>query len=447
MSRLAVGYLVFVVGLLVLVVGSHLISDEHIADQLIEARDAGEFSRDNWVLTRPGNLEDKFADCFGTSQGLGYDGLFDSALRSPNLGPCPDANEKLDLYQATGDLSSSWDYFRYWHGYTTISRPSIAALGVKGTRYLLTLLIGATLIGGAAMAVRRTRNLAALALFAPLAATTDLLWMASSIPTAIGVIAALCGPLLVFAAPPPHDEADALRDLALMKRLFVAGGIVAFFDLLSVGPISWAFTVAAVVVSLPTVDITNRRAVALTVSAAGSWILGYGATWASKWFFTSFVVGVEDTWESVRSGVGFRLGGEHQLVESGFAVSSRENLDYWLQQPYAKVTLALTVGIVAGRAFVYREQASQWLKQFALLGAPALLIVVWYEVLRNHSQIHHWLTYRFWAVFAGILIYAALRSGHDLTLAPHVEQAPTDSAGDAAPAARHSRDSLAEDAT
>lgn len=410
-SRYLLIYLGFVLLLFALLVGSLLISDERIADQLVSARQDGEFSAQNWTSKRPAHLEDKFADCFGSSQGLGNDSALSSALRSPNLGSCPSANLMLDEYEATGELTQAWEYFRYWHGYAIVTRPLLAVLGMAFTRHVLTLSIAASAAAVAFLTVRRTRDISSGFLVVPLVVTTDLLWMASSIPTAVGVVASLIGPIVVLSGPRLSELPDAATDDRVMQRVFLAGGLVAYADLLSVGPIGWALTVFAITLMLPRRDLLDRRSVKLTVAGAGAWMGGYGATWAAKWVLTSFDLGTRAVWDDVTNEVAFRLDGEHELVEPGFLATSRKTFDYWLDQPFAGHVLFLTAAVFAGSLYVARTEWRTWARRFAVLASPALLIVLWYEVVRNHSQIHHWLTYRYWAVFMGIIIVASLRAG------------------------------------
>jgi len=400
----------FVFALLVLLVGSHLVSDERIADQLVEAQQDGDFSEQNWILTRPANLQDKYADCFGATLGLGEDGVVTSALRSPTLGPCTDANPRLDSYAATGDLTSSFDYYRYWHGYTVVTRPALAAFGLAGTRYLLTFLIGAVTLAIAYLATKRIGNLAAGLVVLPLAASTDLLWMASSIPTAVGVICALLGPVLIMTGPKLSELPNPDNDARVMGRVMMAAGLVSFADLLSVTAIGWSLTVLAVVIMLPQQDVANRRSLKLTAAASLAWIVGYLATWAAKWLFVAFDLGFSTVWENVRLRVGFRIDGEHVLVSGGPFRTSQVNFQYWLEQPFANQMLFMAAIVLASSVYVQRQNLRIWGRHFALLSAPALLVLVWYEVVRNHNQIHHWLAYRFWAVLVGIVMFASVQA-------------------------------------
>jgi|GEM_PF-1218882 len=393
--RLALVFATLIASLFV----AHAIPDDRVADQLLDARESGEFSANNWTSNRPYDLQDKFADCLGLGMGLGEPGLFRSVALSDTIGKCSDANPALDTYAATGDLTSNWTYINYWHGYAVVTRPLVASIGVSATRALVTIAIAGAAAVLAIGAARRSRTPLAAVLVLPIVATTNLLWMAAALPTAIGAIAALAGPAIILFRTPsaslqPSDE------VALLARVVLAGGLVAFFDLLSVGPVSWSFSVAAVGI------VCARR----MLLATGAWVLGYGGVWAFKWLLAASVLGVGPVWTRISDRVRFRLDGDNELVTDQLLASSRRTFDYWLEQPLAEETLVFLCLLVAGSAWINRGNLRLWLRRFGLLAAPALIVPLWCEVVRNHTQIHDWLTYRFWAAAAGIIAMAALVS-------------------------------------
>jgi hypothetical protein len=112
--------------------------------------------------------------------------------------------------------------------------------------------------------------------------------------------------------------------------------------------------------------------------------------------------------------VTFRLDGESEYREqvTGFLGTTRYNISAsrygWLSEPLAIPVLILLVIAVAYFVFSQFIQGKHshprrdWDR--AILVAPVLIIVIWFELLRNHSQIHYWFTYR--SVAAGIGVIA-----------------------------------------
>ena len=81
--------------------------------------------------------------------------------------------------------------------------------------------------------------------------------------------------------------------------------------------------------------------------------------------------------------------------------------DYWW-------TVALLVPLLI--VIAPRPDFRRW----ALLALPALIPFVWFEVLRNHTQIHAWFAYRPVATSIGIVLAAwALAERRAVTVPAH----------------------------
>jgi hypothetical protein len=75
----------------------------------------------------------------------------------------------------------------------------------------------------------------------------------------------------------------------------------------------------------------------------------------------------------------------------------------------------MLIGLVIAAAYfifsrVMQREHSQTRRGWdrAIIVAPVLIIVIWYELLRNHSQIHYWFTYRSVAVGIGVIAVGLL---------------------------------------
>jgi hypothetical protein len=82
-----------------------------------------------------------------------------------------------------------------------------------------------------------------------------------------------------------------------------------------------------------------------------------------------------------------------------------KNFGYPMLKPSFAVFVVITAVFAAALpALDYRAKPRPYL--LALL-APALISVLWFEILRNHSQHHHWFTYRS-ASFSLVCLAAAV---------------------------------------
>jgi hypothetical protein len=88
----------------------------------------------------------------------------------------------------------------------------------------------------------------------------------------------------------------------------------------------------------------------------------------------------------------------------------------WLDHP---LTPPVLVAIVAGVAVTWRrgDHRATWPTRL-IIAAPALIPLIWFEVLRNHSLVHPLFVYRSLAVSAGIVALALLVGSASLRAVP-----------------------------
>ena len=175
------------------------------------------------------------------------------------------------------------------------------------------------------------------------------------------------------------------------------------------------------------------------------WVFGYGWMWLSKWVLAGLVVGFGTVRDNISSQVQLRVDGEQIAVEQRWFASIQRNVETWWAMPLSKfvlVALVLTCGVVLWRRLTGSGVSvvdMRWPDR-ALLAAPAALPLVWYEMLRNHSQVHYWFTYRSVAIALGILAAAVVaRIGPTSPVAPaHQRSATHPRTGDAGDRSDHS---------
>ena len=185
-----------------------------------------------------------------------------------------------------------------------------------------------------------------------------------------------------------------------------------FVDLLTVPGTSWALTVFAVALRAWSTwaagpGTTRPARPVLLAAGAGAvvWGAGYGVSWALRWVYATAYVGVRGVVDDVLTTARFRIDGDTTFTGKPVELSTvplgslGKNLGYW----------AMTVGLWAAVVIVVALAVAVWRRRatvvagvtarggwpaVAALAAPALLVVVWYEFLRNHSQIHAFFTHR-----------------------------------------------------
>ncbi len=356
---------------------------------------------------------DVFSDCIALTMGLGDTdgGLASIWLRSPTLGSCNGAIESIRLYESGQGLSGGYEYFRYWHGYTVVSRPLVATIGVTGTRIVLFWAFVGVLAGFARRLWRFHGPVAPVALLAPFLLTSDTVELARSLPHGVPALVAVGGAWAVHraAAGPSPDAVDlpsrGSNDLGLATIAFVAGSCYVFVDVLTTPPGVWALVICVAMLGsarrFAGVRLAGRGAL-----AGAAWISGWAWTWLSKWAIAAAVLGTDRVRDSIGEAIDDRIAGERDYIDLAPFNAIEMNVETWFDHP---LTPAVLVAIAVGTLLTWRSAAhrSVWRSRL-ILALPALLPLLWFEVLRNHSLVHVLFVYRSLGVSAGIVAVALL---------------------------------------
>jgi hypothetical protein len=398
---LAALQVLFLVGL----VAAQAVPDRPIVDHLLVAVDDGLYGP-NLRPNNMGGLSEAFTECVAVGTGLGRPdmGVWERAMRVPRIGSCSDGPGQLRQLAAGEDASGVTEYFRYWSGYTVITRPVLAMWGIGTSR----MLSGALMIGSGVWAMvalaRRTSTAYASVLVAPLLLSTHMLAMPST--SLLGALALAAAFLSVALT-----AIGAGRGLVgAMCGAVVGAAVFNYVDLLSTPAMPWMLsTVAAAAVILArTGDARRAGRTALTVGI--TWPIAFGLTWLTRWALAVVALGWSHAKAVIGDKIAYRLDGATGSVESGFGAATRVNVRYWWNTiPTSRLVLAVViVATVFLLVSAYRRRGRRPLAWFAVLAAPAAIVPIWYEVLSNHSVIHAAKTYVNVPAALGVIAAAAV---------------------------------------
>lgn len=123
----------------------------------------------------------------------------------------------------------------------------------------------------------------------------------------------------------------------------------------------------------------------LVLTATCLWLIGYAATWATKWLLAAFFV--DGVFDHVLKAATFRLGGTYGLIESTLAGS----FIHVLRETQASAIFAVVCLIASFVPLVrfVKTLDRRWsnLSSFVIIfGLP----FIWFAGLRNLTIIHAW---------------------------------------------------------
>ncbi len=367
---------------------------------------------------RMGTQSDSYTECVVVGTGLGRPGLspLERAGIMPRLASCNNGGPTQLLELDGGQKISTGPYFRYWAGYTVLTRPVLALTTMAGLR----IVVGGLLLSAFAalfVAVGTTSGrLAAAALVAPVVLGSNLMSTpVSSFSQALSIAAYVGGAAGIAVA--------ARRSLRWgLAATAVAAAVFCYVDLLTTPPAAWALSVAVLtaVVWGRTRDLRSTLRGFLLSGLV--WPVSFTITWVSRWVIAVPFVGAHEVVTGVANQVLFRTEGQYAGVSDALWAPVAKNWDYWMGNvPTARAVLigVLIVAVVGALASLRRGWRA--LVAGGIVAAAALVVPFWYETLRNHSQIHAFFTYRSITIALGVIGFAWLATArgprHDTMVA------------------------------
>lgn len=181
----------------------------------------------------------------------------------------------------------------------------------------------------------------------------------------------------------------------LLFFFLVLGIMTSFFDFLTYPLVSFGIPVCLYFCIER--DGTFWRSLKTFVSFGIAWGLGYAGMWAGKWVAASVLTGREALKEGVAS-VLFRSGAS--LAEGEYIPLSNtilRNVGEWVRNP---CFILFWLFCVTALLLLMRKNRFEALGEHLIFLLIACLPFAWYIVVRNHSYIHYFFTYKEMVIFA-----------------------------------------------
>lgn len=277
------------------------------------------------------------------------------------------------------------DYARYWHGYLLFLKPLLLFFSLSDIR-MMNAALQLILAAGVLLLAFRKRGLRlalpmGLALLVLNPVSTALSMQFSSI-----YYLTLLGLLIMLLA----ESWD--RSWGYLVFLFLGIG-TAFFDFLTY-PACAVGTCLALQALMSRADGKTR--LLKTVGSGAAWAFGYGGMWSGKWLAASLITGNSVMRDAVEQAQ-YRSGGEVTAAEGGvsatFGAVLGRNLGV-LANPAAAILVLALLGLLVWLLATKRCRFALERANLPSLAIAFAVPFVWYFLLRNHSLVHCWMTYR-----------------------------------------------------
>lgn len=341
-------------------------------------------------------------------------GSLKDAMRNPRI----TAKGKSPYGTLTGSLEgehiSTTTYARYWHGYLIFLRPLLSVFSYSQIRVINAMVQGALLV---LLIIKLYRKklvfcivpfLSAYILINPLTIASSLQY---STVWYLVLSSMLC--YLTFQ--------DKIIEKELHYLFFtVIGMLTSFFDLLTY-PIATLGMV--LILMLVSENLDWKEAIKRVLVCGGAWTAGYGIMWASKWILASIILNenvIANANEAIQSRSSNILsnGREFSRIDALKSVANRfkSSVTTWaIVINLFLPTIIFLIYRVKNRNLINNKLEIKKNKKVKteknklilinivmnnlLVLSTALIPIVWYFVLANHSYIHNFFSFRTAVVF------------------------------------------------
>lgn len=354
------------------------------------------------------------------TSGLGRPELdpWSKAMFMPRLEAGTPGHEQLSELAQNRTLDTELrGYFRYWAGYTVITRPVLALWELPGMRLAVgALFVGAAWAAGRGM-VRRWSPWQAVAIAGPLLLASNVVMLpAVSMSHTLSWATTLAGLWLLAVCAP-----RGLR--AMLLATTVGAAAYQFIDLLTNPVVPWALSaaLAAAFAWRHTGEVRTLIQHGLAVGLV--WPLAWALTWVGRWCLAVLTVGPTNAFRDIGGQVESRLDLGVTGVRNGFGAATARNLSYWWETlPTAPVLLMIGAAALGAFLLHVARGRTHLFVPFLMLCMPILTVPAWYELFSNHSQIHAAFTYRYVPLALGLLLFAVVSCWRE----PHRKSAAQD---------------------
>jgi hypothetical protein len=398
-----------------LVVGA-AVPDRAIVDHLVSDVHHGRFP----VASTPdgvGGTGTTYTDCVAIGTGLGKPEISAAsrAIRMPRLASCTEQAPQLVALER-GDEVASGPYFRYWAGYTVLTRPALALGGIDAVRMMAAGLFSVSLLVLVLVLARRAGNAYTVALLAPLLAASNIMTLPTTgLSQALSNAVGFLGTALVAWAATRSWQ-------VLAAAAVVAGATYNFVDLLTTPAVTWALTAAAAAAVAHRTFGSRSATMRSVLITGGLWPLAFSLTWIARWLFAMPFVGARQVMDNVLAQATYRINGATTWGSKTPGAAIGVNVRRWIDDsPTALPTIvAGMLVIIAALMLIWRRHGRGGLVDAAILAAPSGAVLFWLTALNNHSQIHAHFVYRNIPAMLGVVtaacVLAASRARGDGTV-------------------------------
>lgn len=398
LKKLIIGYLVLLALFTVFIIGVHIIPKSAIADNIVSSTKVLE---EEGLYKKFFNFKlfqmDNFTDAYMLNLAASADsdkpveaGMMNYSYRSKNY-----MNLAFDTEQvAKGDhedLNKS-SYGRYWQGYQVTLRPLLTFMDYKGIR-ILNYILFSVLVVYMLWMIKTEISAMVATVFGISLLLINFPIVPYSMQFSTCFYLAFISVILILKMPVLSSSRNNL-----LCTFFVIGGVTSYMDFLTTPQLTLGLPL--IVYMLMKKSKESWKTV-IVISIA--WALGYGMLWASKWMMGYILTGNNILADAMQSAE-LRTSNSYKGIEMTIPNIIKfiwDNINAMGLTYLLYLCLAIMIVFIGLYCKVLKSKTV--FKEYSWLLLVAMIVPIWFLVLRNHSIQHGWFTWR-----AGLLSIISL---------------------------------------
>jgi len=280
------------------------------------------------------------------------------------------------------NIADSFEYARYWHGYLIFLRPLLVIMDYQGIRILMqviTIILMIVMLG--LIAKKINWQIAVMFLIGFL--SIDIFIAARAFNAICVFIIAIVSTIFILL------KKDSEKNIAI--NFFVIGSVTSFIDLLTTPLVTLGIPIIVYLLLIQKNGKNLKECLIELVKICLMWGIGYGLTWATKWILVQLMYN-RPIIQNALTQAQVRI-----VTNKTTFLNMMINIGNFLSYEviFANIMIMISYAIIM---LVKNRNKELNIKNNIVQSIPYLIVAMmplaWYAVLKQHSMIHRFFTYR-----------------------------------------------------
>lgn len=280
------------------------------------------------------------------------------------------------------NIADSFEYARYWHGYLIFLRPLLVIMDYQGIRILMqviTIILMIVMLG--LIAKKINWQIAVMFLIGFL--SIDIFIVARAFNAICVFIIAIVSTIFILL------KKDSEKNIAI--NFFVIGSVTSFIDLLTTPLVTLGIPIIVYLLLIQKNGKNLKECLIELVKICLMWVIGYGLTWATKWILVQLMYN-RPIIQNALTQAQVRI-----VTNKTTFLNMMINIGNFLSYEviFANIMIMISYAIIM---LVKNRNKELNIKNNIVQSIPYLIVAMmplaWYAVLKQHSMIHRFFTYR-----------------------------------------------------